>query len=93
MVFGISYFICFLYDFALFRYYPVVNQFHRGEQAAALGPPIVWYGWIGMAAIVSLAVATLMPSRIAAKIPSSACWIVTGLVLLVVLIYERRWFV
>ncbi len=92
-VFGVTYFICFLYDFALFRYYPEVNQFHLGEQAAALGPPILWYGWVGMAAIVSLTLATLVPSPIAAKIPSGACWIVTALVLLVVLIYERRWFV
>jgi hypothetical protein len=95
IAFGITYFICFLYDIALFRYYPEVNQFHLHEQAAsaALGPPILWYGWIGMAAIVSLTCSTLVPSRIAAKIPSGACWIVTALVLLVVLIYERRWFV
>ena len=95
MVFGITYWICFLYDFALFRYYPEVNQFHLHEQAAALGlgPPILWYGWVAMAAIVSLGFATLVPSRLAAKIPSAACWIVTAVVLLIVLIYERRWFV
>jgi hypothetical protein len=93
IVFGITYWICFLYDFALFRYYPEVNQFHLAEQTPALGPPILWYGWVAMAAIVSLAFATLVPSRLAARIPSGACWIVTGLVLLTVLIYERRWFV
>ena len=93
IAFGMTYFVCFLYDIALFRYYPQVNEFHIGEQPAALGPPIVWYGWLGMAAMVSLAIATLVPSRIAVKIPSRTCWIVTCLVLLVVLIYERRWFV
>ena len=91
--FGLTYFLCFLYDVALFRYYPEVNQFHLSEQPAALGPPILWYGWLGMAAAVSLVVASLVPPRMAARIPARTCSIVTGVVLLIVLIYERRWFV
>ena len=92
-VFGVTYFFCFLYDIALFRYFPQVNEFHLTEQPAALGPPILWYGWIGMASVVSLVIASVLPARVAAKIPSVACWIVTGLLVMVVLIYERRWFV
>jgi hypothetical protein len=92
-VFGVTYLVCFLYDVALFRYYPQVTEFHLGEQPASLGPPILWYGWVGMSAMVSLVIAMLLPSRIAARIPSVACWIVTGVVVLVMLVLERRWFV
>lgn len=93
IVFGVTYFLCFLYDIAIFRYYPQMNEFHFSEQPAVLGPPIIWYGWIVTAAIVSSLIALLVPVSIAAKIPPRTCWIVTCVVLAVVFIYERRWFV
>jgi hypothetical protein len=45
MVFGVAYTVCFYFNYALFRYYPQVGEFHLGgEQPASSGPPIFCAG-------------------------------------------------
>lgn len=91
-VFSAAYFACFYFDVALFMFYPEVGEFHAGEQAASLGPPIVWYGWMAAAAVASIAVALVTPVSWAKRISPTVCWSVTVIVLVVVLFYEKRWF-
>ncbi len=90
--FGAVYFACFYFDIALFRFYPEVGEFHAGEQVASMGPPIVWYGWLAAAGVVSLAVALVTPVSWAKRMSPTVCWSVTLVVLVVVLFYEQRWF-
>jgi hypothetical protein len=92
MMFGIFYLAAFYYDLALFRYYPEVRQFHflRND---SLGVVILWYGWIATAALASAAIAFAVPRRIADRLWSGWAWIVPTAVVVVMLIYERRWFV
>ncbi len=92
IMFGIVYLAAFYYDLALFRYYPEVGQFHflRND---SLGGVILWYGWIATAALASAAIAFAVPRKMADRLWSGWAWIIPTAVVVVMLIYERRWFV
>jgi hypothetical protein len=92
MLFGAFYIIAFYFDLALFRYYPEARQFHWAR-TDGIGSVILWYGWIVTAALASAAVAVAVPRSVADRLSSRWVWVVTALVVLVTLIYERRWFV
>ena len=92
LVFGVTYTVCFYVDIALFRYYPETGEFHWRMTADA-GPPILWYGWLAVASLVSSAVAVLVPTRWADRLWSGWVWLVPAIVVVVILIYETRWFV
>ncbi len=95
-LFVIAYTLCFFFNVALFKYYPMVGEFHVSAQGRAAGPPISWYGWVAIAALAGLAgagIARIMPARVVDRIPPAIAWIVPAIILLVVLVYEKRWFV
>lgn len=92
LVFGVVYFLCFIFDVALFRYYPEGNGFHLTSQREEAGVSILWYGWLGAAGAVSVLVALLVPFRWADRLWHQWSWIVPAVLLVVVLIYESRWF-
>jgi hypothetical protein len=97
MLFGIVYIAMFFYSErtgqALFRYYPVLGGFYRESQPMeTAGPPILWYSWLLAAAVVSTAASLAVPRRIADRIPHDWIWIVNAALLLVIIVYERRWF-
>ena len=91
-LFGVFYMVAFYFDLALFRYYPETHQFHWAR-TDGIGVVILWYGWIVTAALASAAVAIAVPRPIAERFPSRWVWVVTTLVVIAMLIYERRWFV
>lgn len=94
MLFVVAYTLCFYFNIALFKYYPMLREFHVTSQTQrSAGPPISWYGWIAVAALASGAVALIIPPRWTNRIPPAASWIVAAIVLIAVLIYEKRWFV
>jgi hypothetical protein len=95
IVFGIAYGTCFYFNYALFRYYPQVGEFRwfLGEPAQGSGPPIFWYGWIATAALVSALVALAVPRRWAGRLWHGWSWILPAAVILVILFYEKRWFI
>jgi hypothetical protein len=64
-----------------------VAEFHIVSQPKNSGPPISWYGWLAVAAIVSLPIALAVPRKWGDRISPTAAWLVA------VLIYEKRWFV
>ena len=97
IVYGIAYMGLFFYSEmyrqALFRYYPVTGQFSLDVlPAETAGPPILWYSWLAGALVVSLVAAAVVPRRLAEKLPSSAVWLVGLVLILAIIVYERRWF-
>jgi hypothetical protein len=92
IVFGAVYTICFYIDISLFRYFPEVHEFHF-QMTPDIGPPILWYGWIAVAALVSGAIAMLVPRQWADRLWSGWVWLAPALTVVVILLYESRWFV
>jgi hypothetical protein len=93
MLFGVTYSLCFYFNWPLFAYYPQVNEFHlSADLQSQLGPPILWYGWLATAALPSAVVAVFVPRSVAARLWFGLAWAVPGGVILALLIYEKRWF-
>ena len=91
-VFGIAYFVTFYSSWSPFLYYPEQNAFHIAQQLPSAGPPILWYGWLAVATVVSAVIAVIVPPPLVRKLPPTVFWIVPALLLLVVFFYEKRWF-
>jgi hypothetical protein len=92
VIFTVSYTLCFYFNIALFKYYPLVAQFHLDAQPKTSGPPISWYGWLAVAALASVPVALIVPPAWGNRIPPTVAWLVPAIVLVAVLVYEKRWF-
>ncbi len=94
VLFVVTYTLCFYFNVALFKYYPLIAEFHIDSLTSkAAGPPISWYGWIAVALLVSLPVALIIPRSWGNKIPPAVAWLAPALVIVAVLIYEKRWFI
>jgi hypothetical protein len=92
ILFGIVYTLAFFFNTAVFKYYPLVRQFHIVDQAKAAGPPISWYGWLATALLVSLPVALIVPRRWADRLSPTWAGLIPAALIFLVLIYEKRWF-
>jgi len=92
IVFGIAYTLAFFFNVAAFKYYPLVHEFHIAGQPKTAGPPISWYGWIAVALLVSIPVALAVPRRMADRISPTWAGVIPAALVLIVLIYEKRWF-
>jgi hypothetical protein len=92
MTFGVVYALCFYFNWALFAYYPQVNEVHFSSQIEANGPPILWYGWLATAALASAAMAVIVPRSVIARLWRGWAWLVPAAVVVAILIYEKRWF-
>ena len=92
----VIYTVCEMRNWPLFTYHPGTNRFDLGWAAAVRdeGPAMHWYGWTVTAllgAAVLGALATLLPERLARRIPLALTWIVP-LAVVPVLIYALRFF-
>jgi hypothetical protein len=97
IVYGVAYMAMFFYSEqtqdALFRYYPVLGEFHREPQPLqTAGPAILWYSWLFGAAVISVVVSFLVPRSLAERLGHGWIWAVPAILLLVIVFYERRWF-
>ena len=92
LLFGAIYLATFYNGWAPFMYYPLVNEFHLSSQPPAAGPPILWYGWLATAAVISGILALLVPPRLTERLWHGWYWIVPAATLTVIFVYERRWF-
>ena len=92
MLFGIGYLACFYLDWAPFRYYPDTRAFHL-KATPQDGPAILWYGWVAAAIVISAVVAVLVPRSLAERLRPGWSWVVPLVIVILLLIYERRWFV
>ena len=78
---------------ALFRYYPVLTSVTREDlPLEEAGPAILWYSWLFGAAVISAAAALVVPRSIAERIGQVWVWGIPTALLVVILVYERRWF-
>lgn len=94
ILFGIVYTLAFYFNYTVFHYYPVLHEFHvEALPPGTAGPPINWYAWVASATVVSAALAMAVPRRWAERLPPALSWALPVILLLVVLIYEKRWFV
>ncbi len=97
LTFGVVYLgLFFLNEFfqiSLFGYYPVLGGFfHERLPLETAGPAILWYGWLFGAAVVALVAALVTPRRLAEWLGQKPVWVVTTALLIVIVVYERRWF-
>jgi hypothetical protein len=93
ITFSVVYSLCFYYNWPLFAYYPQVNEAHFSSQLMnTSGPPILWYGWLTTAALVSAAAALVLPRAISNRLWHGWAWIVPAGVVVAILIYEKHWF-
>jgi hypothetical protein len=87
------YVLAYNFGWQLFRYYPLLNRVTIGAlPAKESGPTMMYYGWMGTAALAGLAVALIVPNRFAARVPSATGWIVPLLLVAFTLVYEKHWF-
>jgi hypothetical protein len=90
--YAIVYIALYYLDLSPIRFYPETGALRFFVAPDDRGQIIVWYGWVGMATLAGLSAAYAIPKSVAARIPADLLW-VTGVVLVVaVLMYERRWF-
>jgi hypothetical protein len=92
LLFGVVYMLCFYYGVTVVRYYPMTGRFHIDAQPETAGPPILWYGWLLAATVISLVIAVLAPRRLVERLWHGWLWIVPAVTIVGILIYERRWF-
>jgi len=88
-----AYVLAYNFNWALFRYYPLLNQVSlEALPAKSSGPTMMYYGWIATAAIAGLIAALIIPPKYAAKLPSAVAWVVPLLLVAFTLVYEKHWF-
>ena len=93
MLFAVTYTLSFYFNWPLFAYYPQVNEFHVStDLQTQLGPPILWYGWLATAAVVSAVPAVIIPRGVSGRLWPGLAWAVPAAVIVAILIYEKRWF-
>jgi hypothetical protein len=93
MVFAVSYALCFYFNWPMFAFYPQVGEFHLSPNLdTELGPPILWYGWLATAALAAAVGAVIVPRKLAGRLWPGLAWAVPGATIVVILIYEKRWF-
>ncbi len=93
ITFGIVYTVEFYLNWTLFKYYPLTRQFHIEDQPVKAGPPISWYAWIVGALIAGALIASLIPRRWSDRLSPTFAWLAPALLIVAVLVYEKRWFV
>jgi hypothetical protein len=87
-----GYTLAYYFNWPLLIYYPVVNEAHLARQGSADGFPIFWYGWLGTAVVIGAIAALVMPRRWARRLPLELAWIVSTVMVVAALTYEKRWF-
>ena len=92
ILFGIVYTLTFFFNAALFKYYPLVGQFHVVDQAKQAGPPIAWYGWLATSLLVSLPLALIVPRKWADRMSPNWTGFIPAALIILILVYEKRWF-
>jgi hypothetical protein len=97
IVYGIAYMAFFfaneLYQYSMFGYDPVLGTFSTARlPLQTSGPAILWYSWLAGGLAVALIAAALTPNALAARFGNTAIWVVPLALLIMILVYERRWF-
>jgi len=89
----IAYTAAYYLDWPLFRFYLGNESFSFGAQPESAGAPILWYGWLVMAALIGVVCAAIVPGRLASRIPTDVFWMVPAATTIAAFLYELRWFI
>lgn len=85
------------YEIILFRYYPAKHLFSWTQQpVAAVGPPILWWGWMGWAAIggvIAAIIALFLPQRWTDRWAPVLSWAAPTVAALYLIWLARFWFI
>ncbi len=81
------------FDWPLFTYYLAEGRLSFTAEPEAAGPPILWYGWLAMAALPASVIAVALPGSKIPRVPPDILWIVPTASILAALLYEMRWFI
>jgi hypothetical protein len=92
IIFGVVYTAAFYFNLTPFKYYPLVGAFHIADQGKQAGPPISWYGWVIAAFVISLPITLLIPRRVADRLSPTWAGLIPVALVVLVLVYEKRWF-
>jgi hypothetical protein len=76
----VIYIACLFFNWPLFTFHPVTNRLVFGWEGPrpGEGPNMLWYGWTATTVLAAAAVglvATMLPERIARKIPLNLVWL------------------
>lgn len=94
LFFGIGYALTLIYNWALFRYYPLAGRFSLVDiPGRELGPAMSWYGWIAYALIIGLVGAVVIPKKVADRIWIGVFWLLPLAMLAAGYYREQEWFV
>jgi hypothetical protein len=93
LIASITYTLTYYFDWPLFRYYLDDGRLSFSAQPESAGPPILWYGWLVMAALAGLVIAIILPRPILARMPPDLLWIIPIASILAAFLYEMRWFI
>lgn len=93
ILFGIVYCLCFYYNWAVFRYYPLLEGFRlQSQPASTAGPAILWYAWLAQAFVITAGLTLLVPNKLAARVSPTVVWVMPLATVVGILVYEQRWF-
>jgi len=92
VVFGIAYVCAYYFNYPLFEYYPLTGSLRFPWDNDPTQQTIRWYGWLATAALSALLMSLVLPRRLAARISPDLLWVVLVVLVVAVLMYERRWF-
>lgn len=87
-----GYTLAYYFNWPLLIYYPVAGELRFLGQGPAAGFPIFWYGWLASAVVIGAVAACAVPRRWAQRMPCDLSWIVTIVMIVAALTYEKRWF-
>ena len=89
----VAYTAAYYFDWPLFRYYLGNGSFSFATQPDSAGAPILWYGWLFMAALIGIVAAVILPRTTARRLPADLLWIIPFAATLAAALYEVRWFI
>lgn len=87
-----GYTLAYYFNWPLLIYYPAAGELRVLGQVPAAGFPIFWYGWLASAVVIGVVAACSVPRRWTHQLPRDLVWIVTIVMIVAALTYEKRWF-
>lgn len=92
LIFSIAYVCAYYFNLSLFEYYPLTNEISFHAEINPNEQTVHLFGWIASAALFGVAASIIIPRRWSMRIPPDLLWAVTLVLIVAILMYERRWF-
>ena len=93
LTFCIAYIGVYYFNYPLFEYYPMTGEIRPGWDLDPAQQTIRWYGWLASSGLVGFALSWIVPRKWAARLSPDILWVVAVVLVIAVIMYERRWFV